>query len=214
MAELITRFDLDRVNRSAARFDVKKLEALHFEHTRRLAPEAFITAAVPYLRKAVEEEHLAPQVVAQVEAAVAPVRALAPAPPRGRLAELADSPTLRALKVAARPITDRPEVARAAYRLGVLQDVYGSEDDSLRIVAREDRDCASCRACEAVCPTALPLAEIGVRTELPACTNCLQCWWVCPREAIRLEGRPNAMERQIGRYKQTITSICGAPSGG
>jgi glutamyl-tRNA synthetase len=52
VAELIARFDLDRVNRSAARFDVKKLEALHFEHTRRLAPEAFITAAVPYLRKA------------------------------------------------------------------------------------------------------------------------------------------------------------------
>ena len=52
VAELITRFDLDRVNRSAARFDVKKLEALHFEHTRRLTPEAFITAAVPYLRKA------------------------------------------------------------------------------------------------------------------------------------------------------------------
>jgi glutamyl-tRNA synthetase len=50
--DLIARFDLDRVNRSAARFDVKKLEALHFEHTRRLAPEAFVTAALPYLRRA------------------------------------------------------------------------------------------------------------------------------------------------------------------
>lgn len=52
VAELIARFDLDRVNRSAARFDVKKLEALHFEHTRRLTPEAFLVAAMPYLRKA------------------------------------------------------------------------------------------------------------------------------------------------------------------
>ncbi len=50
--ELIARFDLDRVNRSAARFDVKKLEALHFEHTRRLAPDAFVAAVLPYLRQA------------------------------------------------------------------------------------------------------------------------------------------------------------------
>jgi len=50
--ELIARFDLDRINRSAARFDVKKLEALHFEHTRRLTPNAFVSAALPYLRQA------------------------------------------------------------------------------------------------------------------------------------------------------------------
>ena len=50
--DLISRFDLDRVNRSAARFDVKKLEALHFEHTRRLAPDAFVGVALPYLRQA------------------------------------------------------------------------------------------------------------------------------------------------------------------
>ncbi|MBN9691112.1 MAG: glutamate--tRNA ligase [Verrucomicrobia bacterium] len=49
VAELVSRFDLDRVNRSAARFDVKKLEALHFEHTRRLAPDAFVSVARPYL---------------------------------------------------------------------------------------------------------------------------------------------------------------------
>jgi glutamyl/glutaminyl-tRNA synthetase len=49
VADLIARFDLDRVNRSPARFDVKKLEALHFEHTRRLAPDAFVSVARPYL---------------------------------------------------------------------------------------------------------------------------------------------------------------------
>ncbi|HRI16301.1 MAG TPA: glutamate--tRNA ligase family protein, partial [Verrucomicrobiota bacterium] len=50
--ELIARFDLDRVNRSAARFDVKKLEALHFEHTRRLDPDAYVAQATPYLKRA------------------------------------------------------------------------------------------------------------------------------------------------------------------
>ncbi len=46
VAELVSRFDLDRVNRSPARFDAKKLEALHFEHTRRMDPDRFVTLGV------------------------------------------------------------------------------------------------------------------------------------------------------------------------
>ena len=49
VAELVQRFDLDRVNRSPARFDDKKLEALHFEHTRRMAPDHFVRTGVHYL---------------------------------------------------------------------------------------------------------------------------------------------------------------------
>ncbi len=52
VSELVARFDLDRVNRSAAQFDVKKLEALHFEHVRRLAPDEYVSVARPYLRAA------------------------------------------------------------------------------------------------------------------------------------------------------------------
>jgi len=49
VAELVQRFDLDRINRSPARFDDKKLEALHFEHTRRMAPDHFVRTGVHYL---------------------------------------------------------------------------------------------------------------------------------------------------------------------
>ena len=51
-AEVIARFDLDRVNRSAARFDVKKLAALHFEHVRRMDPAHFVERGVSYLGRA------------------------------------------------------------------------------------------------------------------------------------------------------------------
>jgi glutamyl-tRNA synthetase len=51
VAELVQRFDLDRINRSPARFDDKKLEALHFEHTRRMAPDHFVRTGVEYLAK-------------------------------------------------------------------------------------------------------------------------------------------------------------------
>ena len=51
-ASASTRFGLDRINRSPARFDVKKLTALHFEHTRRMDPDAYVAQGVQYLRRA------------------------------------------------------------------------------------------------------------------------------------------------------------------
>ena len=50
--ELVTRFGLDRVNRSPAKFDVKKLEALHFEHTRVMEPARFVERGVAALARA------------------------------------------------------------------------------------------------------------------------------------------------------------------
>lgn len=52
VAELISRFELDRVNRSAAKFDAKKLEALHFEHTRVMDAKRFAQTGVEFLTKA------------------------------------------------------------------------------------------------------------------------------------------------------------------
>lgn len=50
--ELIARFGLDRVNRSPAKFDARKLEALHFEHTRTLDPRRFVQTGVEFLVRA------------------------------------------------------------------------------------------------------------------------------------------------------------------
>ena len=50
--ELVSRFDLDRVNRSPAKFDSKKLEAIHFEHTRVMEPARFAATGREFLAKA------------------------------------------------------------------------------------------------------------------------------------------------------------------
>ncbi|MFM7100462.1 MAG: glutamate--tRNA ligase, partial [Verrucomicrobiota bacterium] len=52
VAELVQRFDLDRVNRSPAKFDARKLEALHFEHTRVMDPARFVATGVEHLARA------------------------------------------------------------------------------------------------------------------------------------------------------------------
>ena len=63
--ELVTRFGLDRVNRSPAKFDVKKLEALHFEHTRILEPARFVERGVAALARAgIPTAAFAPEYVA------------------------------------------------------------------------------------------------------------------------------------------------------
>jgi nondiscriminating glutamyl-tRNA synthetase len=48
--ELVARFDLASVNRSNARFDLKKLDHIHFEHTRRMSRERFVDLGTQSLR--------------------------------------------------------------------------------------------------------------------------------------------------------------------
>ncbi len=63
--ELVERFDLGAVNRSNARFDLKKLDHIHFEHTRRMAKERFVELGVDALRRhGIETGNFTPTYVA------------------------------------------------------------------------------------------------------------------------------------------------------
>ena len=49
MDEMVAAFDIAKVNSNAARFDLKKAEAINGEHIRKLAPEVFVERVIPYL---------------------------------------------------------------------------------------------------------------------------------------------------------------------
>ncbi len=159
---------------------------------------------VPYLVHAFDAGHLTEELWRSIAAALPVIRPIRKAPPRSKLAELSEAPALMWLKLAVRPLVEKPAVAEAAYKLKIIQDVYSREDDTLRVVARRGEGCGDCRRCADACPTGLPLERIGVATEAPDCVQCLYCWWVCPKAALVLEGEPNAMARQIERYKGQI----------
>ena len=163
--------------------------------------------SIPYLGHAIEEGMLSVEHVQAVEDAFELVHSVQAAPPRSALAKLSEDPRLMWLKRAVRPLTDQPVVASAAYKLGVIQDVYSPDDDGIKGVRRADSDCGTCTACADVCPTGLSVDRIGVDTELPECIGCLYCWWVCPDESIVLDGPLLAMERQAERYKSAIESL-------
>lgn len=164
-------------------------------------------AEVPYLRHAVEAGLLAPELTARIDAEVAVVRPVKRPPERTRLARLAEARSLEWLKRTVRPVVQKPEVTEIAYKLKIVQDVYFLEDDTLRVAGRKAEACGTCARCVDFCPTGLPLADIGTKTALPDCAQCLYCWWVCPKDAIVLEGEPQGMARQIARYKKDIEAL-------
>ena len=133
--------------------------------------------------------------------------ALRPPPARGLLARLADLRALHPLKVALRPLTQAPAVARLAYRGKVIQDVYTLQDDGVTSVTRNPSQCGDCTRCVDFCPTGLPLDAIGATPEPDGCIGCLYCYWACPREAIHLDGPLHHLERQLARYKSEIERL-------
>jgi len=162
---------------------------------------------IPALVHAAEAGLLAADALAEVDR-LPVLRPIRPAPPLSKLARLANDRRIFWLKKLARPITDRPKVLRAAYRAGVIQDVYERDDDAISGLVRAPASCGDCRRCESFCPAALPLEQIGLKPAAEACLECLYCWWVCPRDAITLEGAPGQLAPQALRYREAIERVC------
>jgi len=162
---------------------------------------------IPYLMEARAAGVLSDADVHDVSKAFSLVKQMVPAPDRPVIAKVSEDPRLAWLKRAVRPLTDRPVIAEAAYRLGVIQDVYNLEDDEIQGIRRGEADCTPCKACEDVCPTGLRVDEIGIKTDMPDCIGCLYCWWVCPDDVLQLQGSAGAMHRQVDRYKQVIEKL-------
>lgn len=162
---------------------------------------------VPYLVHAVQGGALTTEIVERVARELPVLRPIKRPPQRTKLAMLAEARSLEWLKRTVRPIVQKPQVTELAYKLKIVQDVYFLEDDSLRVTGRQSEKCGDCARCVDFCPTGLTLADIGVKTELPDCAQCLYCWWVCPKDAIVIEGEERGAARQIARYKKDIEQL-------
>jgi glutamyl-tRNA synthetase len=87
LAEMATEFDLARVNKNPAQFDVRKLEAINGARIRELAPADFIQRIIPFLHRAKLVGDPPSASEAGVVAAAAPLI-------QGRIPKLADAPAM------------------------------------------------------------------------------------------------------------------------
>ena len=162
---------------------------------------------VPYLTRAHQEGVFDPGLVNDVAAKIQTQHQIKAAPPRSPLAKLSERRSLFWLKRLLRPLTSRNTLTHLAYRAGVIQDVYNRVDDSLRLNRRRHERCGSCQRCADFCPMGLSRQQIGAEVKSPACIDCLYCYWVCPKDALELDGEPGGLERQLRRYKSTIEGL-------
>jgi uncharacterized protein (DUF362 family)/ferredoxin len=162
---------------------------------------------VPYLAHAGERGRISAELEGCVQRTVPVLRPIKLPPGRSVQAKLSEKRWLIWLKLAVRPLVDKPVVARLAYTLRITQDVYDRSDDTLRVVGRRAELCGSCHKCQDFCPTGLTRDEIGNKTETPDCIHCLYCWFVCPHGAIDLAGEPLHLERQVTRYGPAIRKL-------
>jgi glutamyl-tRNA synthetase len=103
--EMAAEFDLARVNKNPARFDVKKLEAINGDKIRALDPAEFVQRIIPYLQDDLLIGNPASETELAVVAAAAPLI-------QGRISKLADAPDmLRFLLVQEAKFAVNPEDA-------------------------------------------------------------------------------------------------------
>jgi glutamyl-tRNA synthetase len=104
-AELAAEFDLGRVNRNSARFDVRKLESINGDKIRALAPADFVARIIPFLQQAGLAATPPTEDQARLITAAAPLI-------QERLASLTQAPGLLAFLLASDFAVDPEEVER------------------------------------------------------------------------------------------------------
>lgn len=87
-----------------------------------------------------------------------------------------------------------------AERLSVRHVVQAEADPPVRL-RRTAELCGGCRRCEDFCPVGLKREEIGLELKTERCVECLYCYQVCDRGALRVEGERGPLLKLIEAHK-------------
>jgi uncharacterized protein (DUF362 family)/NAD-dependent dihydropyrimidine dehydrogenase PreA subunit len=93
-------------------------------------------------------------------------------------------------------------VSRVLFGLGARQDFFNKNDAKITTFSLDMNRCIECGICDEYCPM-----KIHLPTDLETnkkCCRCLYCYFVCPTEAIRLNGNIGYLSYQIDEYRERI----------
>jgi len=163
--------------------------------------------AIPYLLIAHEKGYISDKDIAQVDE-LEPIARFEPPPPRSLVTRLLDHPVLAGVRDLTRPIHGSETPRRLLYRLGIMQDVYEQAEARVEQLVLDRQACDECGRCLAVCPTELPITDPGFDFwASPDCLGCLYCAFVCPKEAIKIEGELGYLKAHMIRYGEAMRSL-------
>lgn len=137
--------------------------------------------------------------------AIQPVFHLVPAPPRGFWVRLLDHPGLAGIRDKTRTLHSHHQVRSFLYRLGLLQDVYSQAESRINRLHFHPEQCGGCRLCEAFCPLGHP--PPSTTHDPTACLKCLSCYWICPHNAIAIEGEPGYLLEHRNRFSSRLKRL-------
>jgi len=162
---------------------------------------------IPYLGIAQEKGYLEHKDLLRIER-IEPRFILAPPPPRGLVTRLLEHPYLAKFRDLTRFIHGSEPARRLFYRLDIMQDVYESADAEIDALVLDRIICDECGQCLDICPTLLPITDEGFDFYAsPDCLGCLYCVFICPCEAIKIDGELGYLKAHLNRYGKAMRSL-------
>lgn len=164
---------------------------------------------IKYLVIAKDKGYIADKDIIKVDQKIPVITCIEKPPPRNVLAKIADQKSLYWLKVLMRMLTSRSLVTKLAYKLKIVQDVYDFENDGIETISKNKTDCNFCGKCSEYCPMGIETERIGEIPPPGECISCLYCFFVCPKNALELNGKLGFLTRYMEKYGKKIHQAVG-----
>jgi len=162
---------------------------------------------IPHLLIAHKKGYINDKDIARADE-IEPLTQFEPPPPRNFVVRLLDHRFLARVRDLTRPIHGSETARRLLYRLGILQDVYEQAEARIERLTLNRHACDGCGRCLAICPMELPITDPDFDFwASDDCLKCLYCAFVCPKEAITVEGEPGYLRTHLKRYGEVMRTL-------
>jgi ferredoxin len=127
------------------------------------------------------------------------------APPRPFLSKVLGHNKLMKLRDITRPLFSHGLITNMLYRANIIQDVYENDDAEITDLNINVNKCLKeCNRCKDVCPMGLDVTSNDFNFLDDPCIQCLYCFWICPTDAVKIEGKTGYLQQHFQRYKHHV----------
>ena len=105
------------------------------------------------------------------------------------------------------PIFSSDIVIKILLSLNIRQDLFIKEEATINKIYMEEERCDNCGKCLDFCPLGLTVTSPQFNFGKSECIKCLYCFFVCPRDAIKVEGDLGYLNEHLTRYGNYMNKL-------